>query len=422
MDNKKILSAILLGMTGGNAIVDAVNNYKSSEKELNKKTSSNDNLLKSLNKENIGRFIDAVTLVTVFVPQLRAMGFLLNTVVAAYDGYVYANDYKNNSEYLYIDREKFFIDLAHVVTDRVEAFKPSTVIGKILLTGALILDNREMYLLNKESENDRITEITIYVPADNLLFAPGEYTIKIPTKYLEDQGIGNNGNNPTGNSDNNPQLPGDPKNPKDQPKTPNSNPNNGDSNGNGSRDGGNEGIYFDPPLLKKLKDLLDRLRKAIDPVVLNLSEESKANGLGASYSYFDYDGDGFAERTAWIGEQQGLLVVDLNENGIIDDGKELFGDKTILKNGCQAKDGYQALKDVDDNKDGVIDSQDSAWLKLRVWVDNGDGMTQEGELKTLEELGIESIKLNGERIGTSEEEGNILEKNRILYKSRRNNR
>ena len=145
-------------------------------------------------------------------------------------------------------------------------------------------------------------------------------------------------------------------------------------------------------------------------MVLNLSEESKANDLGASYSYFDYDGDGFAERTAWIGEQQGLLVVDLNENGIIDDGKELFGDKTILKNGRQAKDGYQAFKDVDDNKDGVIDSQDSSWLKLRVWVDNGDGMTQEGELKTLDELGIETIKLNEERTGTNEVEGNILEK------------
>ena len=155
---------------------------------------------------------------------------------------------------------------------------------------------------------------------------------------------------------------------------------------------------------------LNKIPPAGDPVVLNLSSEAQSNVLDASYSYFDYDGDGFAERTAWIGEQQGLLVVDLNENGIIDDGKELFGDKTILKNGRKAKDGYQALNDVDENKDGVIDSQDSAWIKLRVWIDNGDGMTQEGELKTLEELGIETMKLNEERTGTNEEEGNSLEK------------
>lgn len=72
MNNKEILSAILLGMTGGNAVVDFVNNDKSSEKEASKIKSSSDNLLKSVlqkfNQENIGKFLDFVTVATVLFP------------------------------------------------------------------------------------------------------------------------------------------------------------------------------------------------------------------------------------------------------------------------------------------------------------------------------------------------------------------
>ena len=64
--------------------------------------------------------------------------------------------------------------------------------------------------------------------------------------------------------------------------------------------------------------------------------------------------------------------MDRNENGIIDDGSELFGNQTILSNGRQAVDGYQALAELDDNKDGIIDASDTSWSKLLVWIDNGD--------------------------------------------------
>jgi hypothetical protein len=57
----------------------------------------------------------------------------------------------------------------------------------------------------------------------------------------------------------------------------------------------------------------------IDPLVLDLN----GNGLdiidlGSSSAYFDLDGNGFAEHTAWIGPQDGFLVRDLNANGQID--------------------------------------------------------------------------------------------------------
>ena len=144
-------------------------------------------------------------------------------------------------------------------------------------------------------------------------------------------------------------------------------------------------------------DILDGLLKIwekVDPVVLNLSKEETATLNYISITHFDYDGDGFAEMTEWIGKNQGLLAMDRNGNGIIDDGSELLGNQTILSNGRQAVDGYQALAELDDNKDGIIDASDTSWSKLLVWVDNGDGVTQNDELKTLDELGIVSLSLN----------------------------
>ena len=40
---------------------------------------------------------------------------------------------------------------------------------------------------------------------------------------------------------------------------------------------------------------------------------------------FDVDGDGFAEKTGWVGAHDGLLALDRDGNGTIDDVSELFG-------------------------------------------------------------------------------------------------
>ncbi len=118
--------------------------------------------------------------------------------------------------------------------------------------------------------------------------------------------------------------------------------------------------------------------------------------------HFDLDKNGFAEKTAWIGTEDGFLALDRNGNGIIDDGGELFGDQVDL-DGRLAASGFEALKQLDDNVnsetgeigDGVIDKNDSRFSDLRVWIDaNHNGKTDSGELKTLDELGITSISLN----------------------------
>ncbi|MFA6075012.1 MAG: calcium-binding protein [Negativicutes bacterium] len=129
-----------------------------------------------------------------------------------------------------------------------------------------------------------------------------------------------------------------------------------------------------------------------DPLALDL------DGNGISFTknsaYFDLGTDGFAERATWIGKGDGLLALDKNDDGKINNGSELFGDAMRKKDGTFAKDGFDALADYDINKDGKIDANDEIYSKLKVWVDaDGDGITDDGELKTLSELGIKQLNL-----------------------------
>ena len=129
-----------------------------------------------------------------------------------------------------------------------------------------------------------------------------------------------------------------------------------------------------------------------DPLALDLD----GNGIAFTKNgaYFDLGTDGFAERATWIGKGDGLLALDKNNDGKINNGSELFGDAMRKKDGTLAKDGFDALADYDLNKDGKIDAADDVYSKLRVWVDaNGDGVTDDGELKTLAELGIKQLNL-----------------------------
>ncbi len=105
---------------------------------------------------------------------------------------------------------------------------------------------------------------------------------------------------------------------------------------------------------------------------------------GYSGALFDHNNNGIRTSTGWISGDDGLLVRDLNGNGIIDNGSELFGDSTQLLNGAMANNGFEALRDLDSNQDGIIDADDAAFNELKIWRDlNQDGISQADELKTL---------------------------------------
>jgi hypothetical protein len=123
---------------------------------------------------------------------------------------------------------------------------------------------------------------------------------------------------------------------------------------------------------------------------------------------FDADGDTVKNASAWIGADDGLLVRDLDSNGVIDSGRELFGDNTLLANGQTAAHGFAALADLDTGsvidgangvmvgtRDGVIDARDAGFNELRVWCDlDQDGVSQANELATLTDADIAAIGLS----------------------------
>ena len=169
---------------------------------------------------------------------------------------------------------------------------------------------------------------------------------------------------------------------------------------------------IDPNIRKDWMDLYrDMLIRQYDPLTLDLDgdgiETLASNGHNGAL--FDHDKDGIRTATGWISKDDGLLIYDRNGDGVVNDGSELFGDNTLLKNGERAANGYQALADLDDNGDGKVDAADSAFAKLRVWRDlNQDGISQEGELLTLNEAKVKALNLANKNTDRDLGNGNSL--------------
>ncbi len=120
-----------------------------------------------------------------------------------------------------------------------------------------------------------------------------------------------------------------------------------------------------------------------DPLIFDLNGGGiQTVGLNAGI-HFDQDSNGFKELSGWVAPGDGMLMLDKNGNGRLDDGSELFGEFTILPNGLRADNGFEALADLDSNHDGKIDANDAAFSQLRVWKDaDGDGYSLTEELHT----------------------------------------
>ena len=80
------------------------------------------------------------------------------------------------------------------------------------------------------------------------------------------------------------------------------------------------------------------------PLVIDLDGDGIETNEENSTVHFDHDGNGFAESSGWVGKDDGLLVRDLNNNGQIDDGTELFGNNSVLSSGEKAANGFEAIQ------------------------------------------------------------------------------
>ena len=148
-----------------------------------------------------------------------------------------------------------------------------------------------------------------------------------------------------------------------------------------------------------------------DPLTLDLDGDGieTVASNGHKGALFDHDKNGIRFATGWVSKDDGFLVYDRNGDGVVNNGGELFGDNTLLKNGERATNGYQALADLDDNGDGKVDAADSAFAHLRVWRDlNQDGISQEGELLTLDEAKVKALNLANKNTDRDLGNGNSL--------------
>jgi len=144
------------------------------------------------------------------------------------------------------------------------------------------------------------------------------------------------------------------------------------------------------------------------PLALDLDGNGINTVSAQSGVIFDVNNDGVKERTGWIGRTDGLLVRDLNGDGKINNGGELFGQGTLLGNGHHASDGYEALAVMDMNFDGVINQLDQGFGSLKIWQDtNGNGISDKGELKSLADAGIAELSLAA-KASTKMDNGNLI--------------
>jgi hypothetical protein len=160
-----------------------------------------------------------------------------------------------------------------------------------------------------------------------------------------------------------------------------------DSTGGDFTGGGSAGVPRDPLTLDLNGNGIETVPVKTPPILFDLTASGLKTGVG------------------WIAPSDGLLALDRNGNGMIDDGAELFGDATpAYQPGTTTPatgntvDGFAALAQEDTNADGVVNNLDANWNNLRVWQDlNQDGISQPGELKTMDEGGIVSFNTGSTR-------------------------
>jgi hypothetical protein len=99
------------------------------------------------------------------------------------------------------------------------------------------------------------------------------------------------------------------------------------------------------------------------------------------------------QQIAWpVDEDAAWLFLDRNGNGTVDDGTELFGNFTPTSSGAAASNGYEALADLDENQDAVIDQHDRVYWHLQLWFDRDrNGLSESNELVSLLDAGVEGL-------------------------------
>jgi hypothetical protein len=184
----------------------------------------------------------------------------------------------------------------------------------------------------------------------------------------------------------------------------------------------------------------EEVRGQFKPIALDMNGNGRIDSVGMdnTTAVFDWDGNGFAEKTAWIngssevsvqnaalqnkvvltpksgetkteqiagngdGSGDAFLWIDRNPNGNIDQGRELFSNSQVANEGR----GIRSLAAYDANHDGYINESDPIYAQLKIWKDlNNDGELQAGEAKSLKDSGIKVLDWANNRYGYIDAQG-----------------
>ena len=149
----------------------------------------------------------------------------------------------------------------------------------------------------------------------------------------------------------------------------------------------------------------------IDPLVINFdSIPAEVSDVKIS---FDLDSDGEDDQINLLSSSSGYLAYDINEDGIINDGSELFGTKS--------GDGFKDLSKYDLDGNNWIDENDEIFNKLKICVMNEDGSQT---LYKLSDKGIGALYLGSadtefslNDVSTNETYAKIRQTGIFLYES-----
>ncbi|MCP3875807.1 MAG: hypothetical protein GY699_21970 [Desulfobacteraceae bacterium] len=118
----------------------------------------------------------------------------------------------------------------------------------------------------------------------------------------------------------------------------------------------------------------------VDPLIINL--DATIPQFSETRMSFDLDLDGEKEDIPLLKQGSGLLSLDKNNDGIINDGSELFGPST--------GDGFGELSQYDLDKNFWIDENDAIFDELTLWENDDQG---EMQLTKIKDAGVGAIYL-----------------------------